>query len=410
MGEHNGDISPIVHTPELENLSTPYYFFDADHAIAHAEWMRTRLGDTIGLCFAMKTNPFLVKHLSPVSDRVEVCSFGEYNICKEVKVPAEKLFISGVVKKPEELEEILKDCGNRAVYTAESPRQFELLCDFAMRHQTTLRIYPRLSSGNQFGMDEATIRTLLAKSKDMQYVEVEGIHYYPGTMKKSPETCIKAIQKLDRFLCDLQAEGYPLRGLEYGPGIPAQYFQEKSFPEIGEYLDAVQSAVESMIWKGKVTIELGRAFVSGSGFYCTEVIDRKNTKGTEYLLVDGGVHQLSYDGQVRGMYHPFTEVISERSKVKSERSKEKSGEFQYTICGSLCTVNDVLTAGISFEQPVEIGDKIVFLQTGGYSAFEGMALFLSHELPDIYIRKDNEICEQRSRRETWPMNMPEMKK
>ena len=48
------------------------------------------LGKVAGLCYAMKANPFLVKVMEPIVDRIEVCSMGEFAICEEQGVAPEK--------------------------------------------------------------------------------------------------------------------------------------------------------------------------------------------------------------------------------------------------------------------------------------------------------------------------------
>ena len=51
------------------------------------------------LCFVMKANPFLVGPMAAMTDRIEVCSMGEFRICQEAQIPVQKLVISGVLKK-----------------------------------------------------------------------------------------------------------------------------------------------------------------------------------------------------------------------------------------------------------------------------------------------------------------------
>jgi len=66
----------------IVQYGTPLYVFDTDileHAVRD---VRRSLGEAADLCFAMKANPFLVKTMADMTDRVEVCSAGELNICR----------------------------------------------------------------------------------------------------------------------------------------------------------------------------------------------------------------------------------------------------------------------------------------------------------------------------------------
>lgn len=78
---------------------TPLYIFDLDMLKRQADRLKEALGEVAGLCYAMKANPFLTKEMAGQTDRIEVCSMGEFEICRRLEIPPEKLFISGVLKK-----------------------------------------------------------------------------------------------------------------------------------------------------------------------------------------------------------------------------------------------------------------------------------------------------------------------
>ena len=148
---------------------TPLYVFDLDILKEQTERIRAGFGPEINLCYAMKANPFLTGYMAQWSDRIEVCSMGEFRICRKLQVPPEKLFISGVMKKRDDIREILAYCGNRCAYTVESPLHFQYFVEWSEEHPEDgiLRLYPRLTSGNQFGMDEDTVLEILKKAKEL---------------------------------------------------------------------------------------------------------------------------------------------------------------------------------------------------------------------------------------------------
>lgn len=55
----------------------------------------------------------------------------------------------------------------------------------------------------------------------------------------------------------------------------------------------------------------------------------------------------------------------------------------YTLCGSLCTVADVLVREVRLKK-LKLGDVLEFGHCGAYSVTEAPALFLSRQLPAIY--------------------------
>ena len=164
-----------------------------------------------------------------------------------------------------------------------------------------------------------------------------------------------------------------------------------------------------MQWKGHVTVELGRALAALCGYYLTKVEDTKTSDGIHYCIVDGGCHQLNYDGQIKGMYEPYVKVLPKEVSVKdAEVSENKNTEEKtWKVCGSLCTLNDVLCNEITLEG-LEKGAILVFERTGAYSAMEGMALFLSHELPGVVLYSEEEgWIQARVQQETYELNMVE---
>ena len=134
-----------------EKYGTPLYIFDTDQAAEQIKSFRRILGKEIGLCYAMKANPFLVKQMAELTDRIEVCSMGEFYICREKDIPAEKLFISGVLKKKEEIWQILDHSRGQCCCNVESPGQFFAMAEWGEKNKKPVSLYLRLASGSQFG-------------------------------------------------------------------------------------------------------------------------------------------------------------------------------------------------------------------------------------------------------------------
>ena len=201
-----------------------------------------------------------------------------------------------------------------------------------------------------------------------------------------------------------------MKCLEYGSGTAVPYFRDKTaeaFEEAG--LKGLQDAVKAMQWKGHVTVELGRALAAMCGYYLTKVEDTKTSDGIHYCIVDGGCHQINYDGQIKGMYEPYVKVLPKEVSMKdAEDSEDKNTEDKtWKVCGSLCTLNDVLCNEITL-RGLEKGSILVFERTGAYSAMEGMALFLSHELPGVVLYSEEEgWIQARVQQETYELNMVE---
>ena len=88
----------------------------------------------------------------------------------------------------------------------------------------------RLTSGNQFGLDEAEIQSLIGEYRDSPFLDIRGIQYFSGTQKTSLKRLKRELDTLDSFLKELRDTwGYEARALEFGPGFPVSEFRGDAF-------------------------------------------------------------------------------------------------------------------------------------------------------------------------------------
>lgn len=69
----------------IVTYGTPLYVFDLDKIARTVENLRKKTDGVAQLCFAMKANPFLTKQIAAMTDLIEVCSVGEYKICRNFR-------------------------------------------------------------------------------------------------------------------------------------------------------------------------------------------------------------------------------------------------------------------------------------------------------------------------------------
>lgn len=358
---------------DIHEYQTPFYIFDTDILAEQVNKIRGALGEDVELCYAMKANPFVIKDLEEVVDSFEVCSPGEFAICERAGINMGKVIMSGVHKKLEDVEYALNHYGDKIIYTVESLSHWQILDACSTLLQTPIRVLLRLTSGNQFGMDESLIRQIV-EGRAHEFITIEGIQYFSGTQKKSITKLENELHMLDQFCRELyQDYGFPVKRLEYGPGLPICYFEEEKNEE-EQMLNSLAQSIKNITFGGTVALEMGRFIAAPCGFYVTSVVDQKTNKGEPYCIVDGGIHQLNYYGQMLAMKKPTILHVNHREGEQKE----------WTVCGSLCTVNDVLVKKYPF-QNLQGGDRLIFQKTGAYSATEGMSLFLSRDLPQILI-------------------------
>ena len=375
----------------IKKYKTPFYHFDIPELKSRVEMMKSHQG-SIGLCYAMKAGPMLAGYISPYVERLEVCSPGEYEICAREGIVPEKIFVSGVNKTRESMMRILSLGGEKGYFSIESIEQYNILEDVASRSELSgkLKCYIRLSSGNQFGVDRDTLDIIIKKLLGSENLELLGIHFFSGTQKK--------MKKVEEELTELAQLGKNLEeslgrklSLEYGPGLGIDYFingdgsaeiNEPSYqfaePAIEELMDIVgRTGLEDCY--SDITFEYGRYIAAPCGKYFTGVADVKRTGETDYAILEGGLHQITYFGSMAGMKVPYINYISDTSKNESR---------DYVLAGSLCSVNDILVRKVNLPR-LEIGDTLCFNLAGAYCATEGISLFLSRDLPAIVVTEES---------------------
>ena len=374
-------------------ISTPSYIFDIKAVKDRIAFIRQNLDKGIRVCYAMKANPFFVEDLIDVVDSFEVCSPGEYQICKALDVPKDKIVLSGVFKEEQDIKNIVNECKDAPVYTIESLSQLNLLSQVAKDNNLVLNVYLRLSSGNQFGVDEETVKKVISNLNIYSSLHFLGLQLYSGTQKKI-EQVQKELDYLNNFIKSLEETyGVKFEHLEYGPGLRINYFEsEPDFDELGQ-LQALNASLKQFS-RFKIQLEMGRFIAAPCGEYHTKIVDTKFTNNISYLIIDGGINQLNYYGQTMAMKPPFIKA-----------SKTSGDLAHWTICGSLCTVADVIIKNYPLYD-AKIGDELVFLKTGAYSITEGIYLFLSRDLPKVYKRyEDGKIELVRDTINAYKINM-----
>lgn len=378
---------------------TPYYVFDTDEFAKRAAMIRAALdckgGRRIPLCFSIKANPFLLHRLPAGLDHVEVCSPGELEICIALGVKPESIIYSGVMKEKCDIERAVSY--GAGILTCESIRHAALISEVMLEciqegaheaefAETKAQVILRLTSGNQFGMSLEDIEYIISHPDEFKGITVIGIHYYSGT-QKSLRKINKDLEKIKSALTMLKEKySFEPQLVEYGPGLCVEYFEDDWQEKEKQSLDEAAEALREFAKEYPLGIEMGRFLAASCGKYYTQVKDLKSTGDANYAILDGGIHHLNYFGQRMAMQVPPIRVYGGEGSENEEKpgvELTQMPDADYTLCGSLCTVADVLVREVKLKK-LELGDVLEFGHCGAYSVTEAPALFLSRQLPAIY--------------------------
>jgi len=366
----------------VSTFGTPVFVFDETQLENRVNAIKKIVGNNIHLCYSIKANPFLIPVMQKAVETLEVCSPGELEICATLGVNPDTILFSGVNKTRNDIDRAV--CLGVRNFTAESLLHVTLLNEIAQKYNCILPVILRITAGSQFGMDEKDLLDTIAHRNSFKGLRIEGLHYFPGTQQKKTAMQCKDIDFLCALIDKLSAEyDFTVKRVEYGPGLYFPYFTVDNCEDTLAPLRSVIDSLQVLAQQVELTIEMGRFFASECGTYLTTVVDTKQNCGTNYAILDGGIHHVNYYGGNMGMRIPHITHLRKSSSPNNEMRN-------WTLCGSLCTTADVLVRSVPFCE-LEIGDVLAFHNIGAYSVTEGPTLFLSRDLPRIVLHREGNV-------------------
>lgn len=375
---------------ESRHMKTPFFLLSEDRLQDNVAFLKEKAGERFAVCFSIKSNPWYAVGAAESADYVEVCSPGEWELCIRHGISTDQIIAGGVCKSDKELKYLVKAKPHRI--SIESMRQLALADKYSSAYESRADILLRISSGNQFGMDLDMVVDLLKHQDRFPSLQFMGIHYYSGTRKRQ-------IKDVEKDIAMLESVAEKAKGsfaeIEYGPGLGVPQFQGHNTKEYVSCLLYLLDRLQGLSRQFRITLECGRLLTADTGVYVTEIVDKKESGRRTYYIVDGGIHHLQYDGQIKGQLSPFIYAGNDNGIDQNRES---------TICGALCTDNDVLARSANIPEK-EVGERLIFLNAGAYCITEGISLFLSRDLPGVVVEKQKAMTIMRNNTPSYLFNM-----
>ncbi|MGW3964543.1 pyridoxal-dependent decarboxylase, exosortase A system-associated [Amycolatopsis sp. NPDC005003] len=370
--------------------TTPFFAYDRSLVTTRVERVRAALPDDVELSYAVKANPMpaLLHHLSGLVDGLDVASAGELRQALDTTVPPERISFAGPGKTPAELARaVAAGVTVELESTTELVRVREAGDRLGLTPRVALRVNPdfavrgsgmRLGGGpQQFGIDAERVPAVLAEV-GAAGLDFQGFHVFAGSQNLRAESLCEAQRAtVDLVLQLAEAAPGPVRSVNLGGGFGIPYTARDTaldLDEVGENLaKLLDVSLRPALPEARVVIELGRYLVGEAGVYLTRVVDRKVSRGTTFLVVDGGLHhQLAASGN-------FGQAIR-RNYPLALASAPGGPEETVTVVGCLCTPLDLLGDRVSLPGAA-IGDLIAIFQAGAYGLTASPTAFLGHPAP-----------------------------
>ncbi len=373
----------------IDRFDAPFFYYDLDKLKAHLEYMAKGLDPDIKLWYACKANPMsaILKVLRNLGFGIDVASSGELHQVLNIGVNPEHILATGPGKSKAYLEQLV----NSGVKTIvlESLNQVYWLNEIAQEKQQTLDCLLRVQldwdeGKSVLGGDEITPFGIsptdweqLDQSKTNK-LNIKGFHVFQWgnilDVQKLEQIWRKTVEDIQKLS---QKISVPVEVLDLGGGLGIPYtFEQKGidFQDVHSVLKKIKQDYQlNQIW-----MELGRFTVGECGYYFTKIVDKKQARGRDILVCDGGINHIA---RVALVNQTFPAKAFKDSSAKTK---------VYHIHGSLCTALDYLGA-FEFPEDIAIGDWVVFHKTGAYGFTESMPFFLCHMLPGEVVSYNGDL-------------------
>ena len=371
--------------------TTPFFAYDRRLLTERVNYIRATLPPGIELGYAMKANPMpaVVQHLARLVDSIDVASSLEMRTALDTPMPARQVTFAGPGKTENEITQAV---AAGVLIEMESRTEVRRVLNAGERLGLTprvaLRVNPnfavkgsgmRMGGGpQQFGVDAEEVPALLAEL-DQTGLDFVGFHVFAGSQNLNAEILCEAQRRTVDLVLELakKAQG-PVTYLNLGGGFGIPYFDKDEpldlEPIAANLHELLTEQIEPELPSARTSLELGRYLVGEAGVYVTRVVDRKESRGQLYLVVDGGMHhQLAASGN-------FGQVIRRNYPLALGNRIDEPPQTMTTVVGCLCTPLDLLGDKVELPNP-RIGDLVVLFQAGAYGLTASPTAFLGHPAP-----------------------------
>ena len=369
-----------------EQFGTPLYVFDEAYI---RKMMRTYVAslkdnyDANGIVlYASKA--FSCKAIYKIAQSegvgVDVVSGGELYTALSAGFPADKIYMHGNNKTPEELEYAVNS--GVGIIVVDSYLEADILDELCAARGVKQRVLIRINPGveahthayvqtatpdSKFGFSiangsaEDITKYLLSKNNLL----LKGFHCHIGSQIFEKQSFVLAAQKMMDFISFIANKvGFAADILNIGGGFGIYYTDEDpklNENDYAEYLKALCDEVKKQAEKLNIALpyialEPGRSIVGEAGVTLYTVGAIKDIPGIKkYVAVDGGM----FDNPRYALYQSKYTVVAAGNMNAPCNNK-------VTVAGKCCESGDIIAVNVPLPD-VKSGDIIAVLSTGAYN-------------------------------------------
>ena len=396
-------IKTLIHQHGQSGQTLNVYIYDTTRLKKRITCLNNIMPEGVEVFYAMKANPhpaFLSAALEAGATGIEIASLGEAHKAMAAGFTPSQLIYTGPGKSMEELTWCVEQ-GIRTIHieSLTEAHRVQTLCkrmdktqDILLRINANFDIHDAqttFSGGSKkFGIDEEQLDTALPQILTLDKLNFRGLHVYAASGVLNVDDLLRNCQLVFDLTRRIETEYQGVRCdiIDFGGGFGVDYLETGQDFDPQAYADGLKTMIETYGFQGRrFVLELGRWLAAECGWFCTEIIDIKTSRGKKQVICAGGINHFRRPAAL-AINHPVSIVPMNRDKLFAEQ--ESIHQEKVYFGGPLCTSADKLANDVYIEE-ARIGDIAVFGLAGAYGLTMSNIEFLSHARPqEIVVQAD----------------------
>lgn len=402
-------------TSLAHQFGTPLYVYDGQMMRKTYQRLAAALDGLCDIYYSIKANPNPAIASLFVSEGagLEIASAGEYDTARLVGCPPNRILFAGPGKSDHELDHVIRN-GIGEIHL-ESFEEIAAVAAIAKNLGRTVDVAIRINPAAAvqggamrmggkpaaFGFDEELLPTIVDAVTSNGNLTLTGLHLFTGTQILDASTLLTQWSHAIALARDVIARtGQPLKTIDFGGGLGIPYHAGDKTLDLEAVTAGLPDlrglrASEPGLRNTRLIVEPGRFLTGQAGIYLTSVLSQKTSRGTRFIVTDGGMHHhLAASGNLGQVVKRDYPIVPANKMSAHERDAA-------VVTGPLCTPLD--TIGRQTVLPsLERGDLIAILQSGAYGLTASPVYFLGHPLPAEVLIDGNQTQLIRSRGAPMP--------
>ncbi len=400
----------------VHQYGTPLYLYNLNVVEDRYQALTKSLPANCRVYYALKANSNLTicHRLSDLGAAAEVSSLGEFIAAIKSGFAAESIVFTGPGKTDQELSTaIAKGIGLIVLESVNEARRVDAIAQQqGIGQNVLLRINPQFRSLNscdvracdiddpetlkpiqmngqgssKFGVDQEEAAGAIAALAGLSHLQLKGIHIFTESNVLNYVQLLDAWRNTIEIANQFRQAGHPISILDFGGGIGVPYNAIDSAFDIACFGRELTSLFERSPVPYTCILEIGRYIVCEAGCYVAQVVDVKHSKGQQFVILNGGVHNI---------YR--TPAMQNASKYLQVLGKDADARQSAVLAGLLPTPIDVIVNDVQLPETIAIGDIVVIYNCGAYGFNHSLTNFALHPYPAeaAYLRGQLELVRSR---------------